>query len=171
MRSLPYVVALVLALATPAVASAEYLPGAQLVSMSPARQEQADSSTSAVDISADGRYVAFQTRARNLFPADYQDPPGQFRQGGIFRRDMQTGTLDLVALGDLLGGETTRAGAKNPSISANGRYVSFSSADQLAAADVNTQVDVYVRDMDQPISSPTAFELVSARDGSAQPAT
>ena len=162
-----------LALAAPACAGAAFGPGAALVSVSPDRGEQADSDTVAVDISEDGRYVVFQTRARNLFPASHEDPPGQFRRGGIFRRDLETGALELVALGDLIEqgtGSTVRRGAQNPSINGDGRYVSFSSADQLSAVDVNTRIDVYVRDMDQAIDSPSAFELASARDGSEQPA-
>ncbi len=175
MRRFPYVMAALIAfaLAAPGIATGEFLPGAYLLSVSPERAEQTDARTVQVDISQDGHYVAFSTQARNLFPADHADPPDQFRQGGIFRRDLVTGSLELVALGDLrssAGGGLIRRGAQNPSISADGRYIAFSSADQLAPADLNTQIDVYVRDMEQPIGSVDAFELVSARNGSVQPA-
>ncbi len=160
-----------LALVMPPTAGAEFLPGADLVSVS---REQADASTLAVDISQDGRYVVFQTRARNLFPADFRDPPGEYRDGAIFRRELASGALELVALGDVrtIGSDAlARRGAQSPSVDAKGRYVSFASADQLVPADTNTRIDVYVRDMDQALDSPSAFELVSARDGSDTPAT
>jgi Tol biopolymer transport system component len=163
-----------LLLGLPSTAGADYLPGAKMVSISPERGEQADARTQAVDISLDGRYVVFQTQARNLFPLDYQDPDTEYRNGGIFRRDLETGALEPVAYGDVLAKGTNsliRRGAQNPSIDSDGRHVSFATADQLVATDVNTRIDVYVRDMAEPMDSPAAFALVSARDGSDQPAT
>lgn len=153
----------------PATAGAYFAPGAQIVSVSPEKREQADDSTSAVDISDDGRYVVFQTRARNLFEDSDPDPPGQFRVGGIFRRDLQTGALELVAPGELRDesapDDLLVRGALNPSVSADGRYVAFSTGWQLSAADTNTHIDVYVRDMSQPAGSAGAYRLVSALDG------
>lgn len=155
--------------ALPSAADAYFAPGAQIVSVSPEKREQADDSTSAVDISDDGRYVVFQTRARNLFDDADPDPPGQFRVGGIFRRDLQTGALELVASGELRDEATPddllMRGALNPSVSADGRYVAFSTGWQLSAADTNTHIDVYVRDMSQPVGAPGAYRLVSALDG------
>ena len=162
--------AAVVAFALPTAASAYFAPGAQIVSVSPEKREQADDSTSAVDISDDGRYVVFQTRARNLFDDADPDPPGQFRVGGIFRRDLQTGALALVTPGELRDDAAPDAivtrGSANPSVSADGRYVAFSTGWQLSAADTNGNVDVYVRDMSKPASDPAAFELVSALNGS-----
>lgn len=153
--------------------------GAQLVSADYAQLEQGDDSTVFAAISSDGRYVAFQTLARNFFAAGDPDPPSQYRAGGIFRFDLQTRVLEKVADGDLFAeeGETEsneflRLGASNPSISANGRYVAFATAEPgLVAADTNDNVDVYVRDMTIPIGSPGAFDLISARDGGDVPAT
>ena len=165
---------LAFAIAAPGIAQAEFLPGARLMSWSPERQQQGQANTTAVDISGDGRYVAFQTISRNLFPLGYSDPPLQHRAGGIFRSNVDTGTLELVAFGNLNeepSGRQLTLGAQNPSINGSGRYVAFSTRDPLVAADVNVANDVYVRDMEQPLSSPTAFELVSARDGGDQPAT
>ncbi len=64
-----------------------------------------------------------------------------------------------------------RRGASNPSVSADGRFVAFASAEPLAPADSNGNVDVYVRDMGLPEDAPDAFDLVSARDGGGQAAT
>src|SRR6185437_844052 len=61
-------------------------------------------------------------------------------------------------------------GALKPSISADGRYVAFSTAQPLVAADGNENLDVYVRDMSLAAGAPGAFDLVSARDGGDEPA-
>jgi WD40-like Beta Propeller Repeat len=160
-------------LATAAAAPAYVAPGATIVSASLQRLEQGDDASTAPDISADGRYVVFKTLARNLFPDDLTDPAGAFYEGGIFRRDMATGRLELVALGNTreqLGGALLVRGAENPSVSADGRWVAFSTGERLAAVDDNDQIDVYVRDMTLPLTAAAAFELVSARDGAAAPA-
>jgi Tol biopolymer transport system component len=157
-----------LGLLLPASTQAFYGYGAQVVSADFERLEQGDDATTYAAISADGRYVALQTRARNFFADDDPDPPGQYRVGGIFRFDLETKDLALVADGDLRD-EATNAlllrGAQNPSLSADGRYVAFSTAQQLVPADANDNVDVYVRDMSIAASSPGAFDLVSAKDG------
>lgn len=156
-----------------AVAQAAYGPGASLVSANPATQVQSDENAQTAVISQDGRYVVFQTTARNLYPTDDPgDPPGETRLGGIFRRDLTTGALDVVAYGNRVKttGELIWRGAQNPSVSAEGRYIAFSSGWQLVPADVNPNVDIYVRDMTQPISSPDAYRLVSAKDGGTTPA-
>ncbi|HXR30257.1 MAG TPA: hypothetical protein VN752_03870 [Solirubrobacterales bacterium] len=155
--------------------AADEIPGALLVSADYARLEQGDDTTVFAAVSADGRYVAIETHARNFFADDDPDPPGRFRTGGIFRFDLQTRALAKVADGDLYaeGEETSflRRGASNPSISADGRYVAFASGEQLVAADQDDHVDVYVRDMTIPADGAGAFDLVSARDGGDTPAT
>lgn len=160
-------------LVAPAAAGASYGEGAEMVSADYVRQEQGDDATVFAAISADGRYVAMQTRARNFFADDDPDPPGAYRTGGVFRFDLATRTLQKVADGDLFDEATNaflRRGASNPSINADGRFVAFATAEPLVAADTNDNVDVYVRDMDATIGSPGAFDLVSARDGGDVPA-
>jgi Tol biopolymer transport system component len=89
-------------------------------------------------ISADGRYVAFQSAATNLI-ADDRNPSWD-----IFARDRQAGATELISVstaGIQGNGESTQ-----PSISADGRFVAFSSyADNLVANDRNQQWDVFVR--------------------------
>jgi Tol biopolymer transport system component len=173
MRRLALAGILALALLAPASASAFYGYGAQIVSADFARGEQGDDATTFAAISADGRYVAIQTRARNFFADDDPDPPGRYRAGGVFRFDLATQTLAKVADGDLFDEATNqflRRGASNPSISADGRYVAFATAEPLVAADLNDHVDVYVRDMNVAIGQPGAYDLVSARDGGDVPA-
>jgi WD40-like Beta Propeller Repeat len=166
-----------LAAAGPAAGPAQARWGeAQLVSVDNARLEQADGATSAVDLSGDGRWVVFQTRAANFFADDDFDAPGTMRQGGVFRFDRLTGQLQLVADGDLLdeaSGTLLRRGAARPSVSDDGRWVAFSTAQRLVPQDDNDNVDVYVRDMSVPLGpdrTAGAYRLVSALDGGERPA-
>ncbi|MDQ6750508.1 MAG: hypothetical protein M3Z33_07155, partial [Actinomycetota bacterium] len=76
-------------LMAPGEAPAYYGEGATIVSADLGRLEQGDDASGSPAISGDGRYVAFQTRARNFFADDDPDPPGKYRVGGVFRRDMQ----------------------------------------------------------------------------------
>jgi hypothetical protein len=174
-------------LVAPAGAAARYgnadgTAGAQLVSADYRRLEQADATTRFAAISGDGRYVALDTFARNFFADDDPDPPGGFRSGGIFRFDLETKGLEKVADGNLMNeadGSFVRRGASNPSISADGRYVAFATAEQLVPADANDNIDVYVRDMTVPLQPggactpgpACAYRLASARDGGEVPAT
>jgi hypothetical protein len=181
----PVLAALALAAVAPPAGGAydnglDGVPGAFLVSADYGRLEQGDDATGFAAISADGRYVAFQTRARNFFADDDPDPPGRYRAGGIFRFDLQTRGLQKVADGNLFEEGTNaflRRGASNPSISADGRYVAFSTAERLAPADGNDYIDVYVRDMALPLPAGGVctvvagcpYRLASARDGGEEP--
>jgi Tol biopolymer transport system component len=181
-------------LALAASAQAIYGPlagglGAEIVSVDRASDEQADAPTTDADISANGRYVVFETRATNFFendgvPGGDPEPPGICREGGIFRYDRDTGELALVADGTEVaanaGGECEPShvlvrGAENPSISADGQYVAFSSAQQLVphVNEHNENVEVYRRDMNVPLSADRAdsgaYTLVSAQNGSEAP--
>ena len=174
-HSVVALIAAVTAAVFTASAAAYVAPGAEILSASVQRLEQGDDSTTQVTLSAGGEYAFFTTRASNFFADNDADPAGQFRSGGIFRRNLASGGLELVASGDLRAESApdtiiTR-GALNPSVSADGRFVAFSTGWQLTAADTNSHVDVYVRDMNLPIDAPTAFDLVSARDGGSTPAS
>jgi Tol biopolymer transport system component len=164
-------------MAGPAASATEafYGNGATIVSASMARQEQGDSASNFGAISQDGRYVAFETRASNFFDDADPDPPGEFRSGGIFRRDLQTGALEKVADGDFRDENDPNTiilqGAHNPSISADGRYIVFSTAQKLAPEDTNDAIDVYVRDMTLAPDAAGAYTLVSEKDGGTTPAT
>jgi Tol biopolymer transport system component len=165
--------------------------GAEIVSVDNASDEQGNAATTDADISANGRYVVFQTRATNFFEDDGGvvgphgvepdvEPAGSLRAGGIFRYDRDTGALQLVAdgseprTGGPEAGNLIFRGAQNPSVSADGRYVAFSTAQQLVPQDTNDNIDVYVRDMDVPLAadrkSSGAYTLVSAKDGGEEPA-
>jgi Tol biopolymer transport system component len=165
--------------------------GAEIVSVDNASDEQANAATTDAAISGNGRYVVFQTRATNFFEDDGgvvgphgvesdAEPAGTLRQGGIFRYDRDTGAIQLVADGTETYSEGPEKdkivfrGAEGPSISADGRYVAFTTTQQLVPQDTNPNSDVYVRDMDVPLrparKDSGAYMLVSARDGGEEPA-
>lgn len=154
--------------------AADNSDGAQLVSADYGRLEQGDDLTAFAAISSNGRYVAIQTRARNFFADNDPDPAGKYRAGGVFRFDLATNALAKVADGDLFDEASNaflRRGASNPSISSDGRFIAFVTAERLVASDQNDNVDAYVRDMTVPIGAPGAYDLISARDGGDTPAT
>ena len=90
-------------------------------------------------VSADGRYVAFSSYASNLFVNDFNV------KVDVFVRDRVSGTTELVSLGS--SGQTGNDGSYAPAISADGRFVAFTSrASDLVAGDANGRQDVFVRD-------------------------
>lgn len=89
-------------------------------------------------ISADGRYVAFDTSAP-LVPDDTNASPD------VYVHDLQTGSTVRASV-DSSGGQGPGKYLA-PSISGDGRYVAFDAATPLTAADTNGKQDVYVHDM------------------------
>ncbi|GGN20251.1 Tol biopolymer transport system component [Actinoplanes campanulatus] len=93
-----------------------------------------------LDISNDGRYVAFTSSSSNLVP---DDANGTY---DVFVRDLRTGTTNLVSRG--IGGQPADGYAADTKISGNGRYVAFASfASNLVADDTNGDQDVFVHDL------------------------
>ncbi len=79
-----------------------------------------DGDSSSPSISANGRYIAFQSEASNLGPDDNGEDPD------VFVRDMRSGRTTLVSRADG-GGAASNAPSANPAISAGGRFVAFES--------------------------------------------
>ena len=78
-------------------------------------------------ISADGRYVAFQSGATNLIPGGGADLNGFVSDVFVFDRD--TKSLELISRQDIAdGGAQGNGNSSQPAISANGRYVVFVSS-------------------------------------------
>ena len=100
---------------------------------------QATGTSSAPVISADGRFVAFESTADDLVPADSNG------RCDIFVRDLIMGTTSRISVG--AGGFQGNGASTHPSISGDGRFVAFvSKAANLVADDTNGEQDVFVHD-------------------------
>ncbi len=90
-------------------------------------------------ISADGRFVAFTSDATNLVPGDTNNARD------VFVHERKTGKVERVNLGSR--GRQANGGSFSPKLSADGRFVAFSSdASNLVPGDTNQATDVFVRD-------------------------
>lgn len=98
-------------------------------------------------LSANGRYVVFESRATNLIPGVVVT--GATSQ--VYRYDRRTHVTDLVSRAKTAASVITPGNSvsRDPSVSADGRYVVFSSfaTDLVDVADTNNGSDVFVRDM------------------------
>ena len=105
---------------------------------------QTNGSSAMPAISADGRYVAFQSFASNLVRGDTNG------LSDVFVRDLATGKITRASLTSR--GHQARCNigsceSTEPVLSAHGRYVAFqSSATNLVPHDTNRLGDVFVRD-------------------------
>lgn len=106
--------------------------GALIRISAPPSSQTGSSASYSPALSADGGWVAFISDAPDLAPGDTDGLPG------VFRYDTATGATSSIS---------QTGSAWSPSISANGRYVSFHSdgADNFAG-DKNGTWDVFVRD-------------------------
>jgi Tol biopolymer transport system component len=100
---------------------------------------QADFGSTIPAISADGRYVVFESFATNLVPGDTNGLTD------VFLRDRQTGITERISVTTF---EAQANGAsRTPAVSADGRYVVFmSSATNLGVGDTNGVDDIFLRD-------------------------
>jgi len=99
-------------------------------------------------ISANGRFVAFSSRGKNLVEGDRNDTDD------IFVRDRKRGETTRVSVSST-GEEANDTSLFYPSISANGRFVAFTSwASNLVAGDENGHYeDVFVRDLKRGVTT------------------
>jgi len=92
-------------------------------------------------ISADGRCVAFYSRATNLVPADTN------ARDDVFVHDCDSGITTRVSVASNGTQGNGHSGGYGLAISPDGRYVAFESrATNLVAGDTNGQGDVFVHD-------------------------
>jgi Tol biopolymer transport system component len=122
-------------------------------------------------VSDDGRYVVFDSDARNLVAM----PTHGRRQ--IYLRDRGAGTTTLLTR--FSGGAAAMADSANPRLSADGRHVVFDSYAALDADDTNGQRDIYRLDRqngefvlisvsaDGRIGNADSYEPQISADGSA----
>jgi Divergent InlB B-repeat domain/WD40-like Beta Propeller Repeat len=111
--------------------------------------DQADGESDSVSVNFDGRYIAFDSNADNLVG---QDTNGVF---DVFLRDTTANTTIRVSVateggeGEFGSGIGTDSQVNSHNISADGRFVSFTSGSAaLVPGDTNSQQDVFVRDRD-----------------------
>src|SRR5689334_7009685 len=81
--------------------------------------KSASSDSATPSINANGRFVAFMSTAGNLVANDTN------RREDVFVFDRQTGAIERVSVG--LGDTEANSDSFSPSISADGRYVTFTS--------------------------------------------
>jgi Tol biopolymer transport system component len=115
-------------------------------------------------ISADGRFVAFESEAANLVSGDTNN----FRD--IFVHDRQTGQTTRVSVAS--DGTQSNQHSYNPSISADGRFVAFESvASNLVSGDTNNLPDIFVHDRQtgQTTRVSVASDGAQANDFSSNP--
>jgi Tol biopolymer transport system component len=102
---------------------------------------QGTNSSTRPSMSADGRYIAFNSTAHNLVPGDTTTFPD------VFLRDRLSGTTEMVSVSS--GGALPNDMSEEPSISADGRHVAFySKATNLVSDDTNAYEDAFVRDVE-----------------------
>jgi len=105
-------------------------------------------------ITSDGRYVVFESYAENLVTGDTNN------QWDIFVRDTQLNTTIRVSIAT--DGTQGNGGSHFPSISDNGRYVTFSSeASNLVTGDTNHRSDIFLHD----IQTDTTIRVSVASNG------
>lgn len=92
-----------------------------------------------LSVTADGRYVAFESYASNLVPGDTNGEPD------IFVYDRQTGYMERISVQS--DGAQANCASHQPCISADGHYIAFTTCASLLADDTNHKYDVYVHDM------------------------
>ncbi len=107
---------------------------------------QADGPSAFPSISADGRRVAFTSKATNLAPAGpgFRRPPPQ---DPMYVHDLDTGRTSVASLGST--GAVVGV-SPFPRLSPDGRHAVFTSvADDVVPGDTNRTYDIFDRDLDK----------------------
>jgi Tol biopolymer transport system component len=89
-------------------------------------------------ISADGRYVVFESNALNL-PVQPGNPYGY-----IYRKDLASGTITLISSG---AAGPANGGSGWPAMSPDGRYVAFLSSATNLVSSQPSQTGIFVKDL------------------------
>lgn len=99
----------------------------------------ANNASRQVHATPDGRYLVFSSDATNLVPGDTNG------RTDVFMKDMQSGVVSRLSTNS--SGTQGNNISTDPKITADGRYVTFSSvASNLVAGDTNGATDVFLRD-------------------------
>src|SRR5215217_956903 len=114
---------------------------------------EANADSSAISISANGRYVAFLSAATNLVPNDTSRKDVFVRdrdadEDGVFDEINEQGAVSTErASGDSNGNEANGASYDATDVSSNGRVAFISAATNLVSDDTNGQLDFFVHDL------------------------
>ncbi|MCL5882404.1 MAG: hypothetical protein M1539_00225 [Actinobacteria bacterium] len=123
-------------------------------------QGDAASGYTSLAISANGRFVAFESGASNLVPDDSNG------KRDVFIKDTQSGAIALVSA-SAAGVEGDEDSYESISVSADGRFVGFSSdASNLVAGDANQasgKTDIFLKD-----TQTGAIQLISSSSSGVQ---
>ncbi len=98
-------------------------------------------------LSASGRYVAFVSAANSLSRAANPDV------SNIFRKDRQTGAVELVSRMTGNNGAAPAQSSRDPRISADGNLVTFLTEAPLAPEDIDGKGDVYLRNLTTKVTT------------------
>jgi Tol biopolymer transport system component len=131
---------------------------------------EGDAGSESVSINGDGRFVAFSSDASTLVPNDTSN----FTD--VFLRDTCLGAPSgcvpsVVRVSVATDGSQANGFSVSPAISANGRYVAFTSdADNLVPGDTNHFPDIFVRDtcFGAPVGCVASTERVSLNNDGTQ---
>ena len=100
---------------------------------------QALLASGAPSLSSDGEWVAFSSRSANLVPGDTNGIED------VFVKHVASGAIALASVDSF--GAASNGSSRMPSLSAEGRYVAFTSlASNLVPGDTNATWDVFVHD-------------------------
>ena len=114
-------------------------------------------------VSADGRWITYESHASNLVAGDTNG------QADVFVTDRTTGVTTLISAGT---DGPSDGDSYSASVSADGRWITYSSyASNLVAGDTNGQMDVFVTDRTTGVTTrvSAATDGTQANDGSNEP--
>ena len=124
----------------------------ELVSVS-SSGEQANYPSGGTSISADGRYVAFYSKADNLTDGSVYD----FNETDVYIHDRDSGKTSLVSATFTGENSASRSGAAR--LSANGRYITFQSRGGNLSGNDNQYVHIFVRDLQSNITKKVSINV------------
>ncbi len=148
---------LILLLGLLAIPAAGPLAGAELASVNAQGTAAGNAASFNYSLSADGRFVAFESTATDLVPGG--TPPGV----NVFVRDLLQGTTVLASVN-----EAPYIGAAEfPHISADGRYVAYQRS--TCTSPFCSTVDVFVRDLQARTTTLVSVDQNGLPGGGSQP--
>ncbi|MGO8929843.1 MAG: TolB family protein [Limisphaerales bacterium] len=97
-------------------------------------------------LSTNGQYVVFESSAGDLVAGDTNNATD------VFVRDMVNGVTMLASIST--NGQVGNGASRSPTITPDGRYVAFvSAANNLVSGDTNGIPDIFVRDLQQQVTT------------------